>query len=37
VVPVGQELLTAAAVFDADDAGFGELAHRPVDGVDRAA
>ena len=37
VVPVGQELLTAAAVLDADDAGFGELAHRPVDGVDRAA
>jgi hypothetical protein len=24
-------------VLDADDAGFGELAHRPVDGVDRAA
>ena len=37
VVPVGQELLTAAAVLDADDAGFGELAHRPVDGVDRAS
>ena len=36
VVPVGHELLTAAVVFDADDAGFGELAHRPVDGVDRA-
>jgi hypothetical protein len=37
VVPVGQELLTAAAVLDADDVGFGELAHRSVDGVDRAA
>jgi hypothetical protein len=35
VVPVGQELLTTAAVLDADDAGFGELAHRPVDGLDR--
>jgi hypothetical protein len=37
VVPVGQELLPVAAVSDADDAGFGELVHRPVDGVDRAA
>ncbi len=37
VVAVGQGLLTVASVFDADDAGFGELAHRPVDGVDRAA
>jgi hypothetical protein len=37
VVAVGQELLAVAAVFDADDAGFGELVHRPVDGVDRAA
>jgi hypothetical protein len=34
VVPVGQELFTVAAVLDADDAGFGELAHRPVHGVD---
>jgi hypothetical protein len=37
MVPVGQELFSVAAVFDTDDAGFGELAHRPVDGVDRAA
>jgi len=37
VVPDGQELLTAAAVLDADDVGFGELAYRPVHGVDRAA
>ena len=37
MVPVGQELFTVAAVLDADDAGFGELAHRPVNGIDRAA
>jgi hypothetical protein len=37
VVAVGQELLTAASVLDADDAGLGQLAHRSVNGIDRAA
>ena len=37
MVPVGQELLTAAAVLYPDNAGFGELAHGPVHRVDRAA
>jgi len=37
VVAVGQELLPAASVLDPDDPRLGELAHGPVNGVDRAA
>ena len=37
MVAVGQEHLAGAAVFDPDDASLGQLAHRPVHRVDRAA
>jgi len=37
VVTVGEELLARPPVLDPDDPGVRELAHGPVDGVDRTA
>lgn len=37
MVAVGQEHLTGPAVLDPDDASLGQLTHRPVHRVDRAA